>query len=297
MRKVTSFFSTLTAVVFLLTAGQCVLFPDPHRLYYSTIGNNNWYAGFLSVSLPAGVALLLAKQKRSKAERALLVLYLMLALVSCVLVKSMSVILFLVPLAVLAVLFRFSVSGNEALAANARRLFTLAVYAIVPVCVLTLLLQLVYPFSDLFGSGRGVIWNAARQLLQTFSVRQWLFGTGQDLFYQATCADAAIHAQLESVFPGFRVTNAHAELLHMLVTQGLAGVCTYLALLFYTLKRALKELYVENRTVALCCILVIASYLATGTVTFRHVLSAPFVYMLAGVCWGSDASAFTGSSR
>ena len=276
------------AIGLLITIVQCLFFPDPDRYFFSTVGNSNWYAGFLSVILPAGLAVLMTKKKTEKREALLLSVFLAVAVIVCVLIRSLSVYLFLFTDAVLVLLWKLSVSAGEPLARISGKLFRIAVFLIIPVSVAVLLLQLFFPFPEAFGNNRGIIWSVAGQLIKTFRAKEWLAGTGQDLFFQATSADAARMTYLESVFRGQSVTNAHAELLNMLVTGGLACVCTYLALLVFTLRHARKEPGGQNRDLALCTILVTASYLAHQTVSFRQVLATPFLYIMMGICFSKE---------
>lgn len=280
------------AVVHLITVIQCLFFPERGRFFFSTVGNANWYAGFLSVFLPLGVAFLITDDKKSRVRRIFYVVCLVLSLLACVLQQSASVFLSLAVTGMLVLFRKLAQSAKERRRALGARLFRAAVLLAVPVCVIVLFLQMLYPFPGSFGNNRGLLWDATRQILHTFTPREWLFGTGQDTFYNLVSEHASVADSLTAVYGDARVTNAHAELLQMLVTQGLAGLCTWLAFLFYVLRHALREMGGPGRDAALCCILVTLSYLANQTVSFRQVLSTPFVLILAGICFSRDAIKF-----
>ena len=72
-----------------------------------------------------------------------------------------------------------------------------------------------------FSQGRSDIWASLWAGIQNFTAREWLFGQG---FF----ADSRLVAEYSRA--GQDIHNAHNELLHLLATQGIVGLCVYIGL-------------------------------------------------------------------
>lgn len=74
-----------------------------------------------------------------------------------------------------------------------------------------------------FSQGRSDIWATLWAGMKQFTLGEWLFGRGY-------FGDAALLAEHSDA--GQKIHNAHNELLHLVTTQGLVGLCVYAGLWF-----------------------------------------------------------------
>ena len=82
-------------------------------------------------------------------------------------------------------------------------------------------------------------------------------------------------------FGGDMLTNAHCELLTVLIERGFIGACIYLGLfisIFYDVLWAK-----ERENAAIACALPIFSYFVYSQISFSQVTATPYVYILIGI--------------
>ncbi len=87
-----------------------------------------------------------------------------------------------------------------------------------------------------WGSYRGEIWRQCVQLFKEFSWKEKLFGIGPEALQNVTVSG--------EVFQGKKLDQAHNEYLHYLLTSGICGMVSYVALLgtvIYTTVRKCKD--------------------------------------------------------
>lgn len=152
--------------------------------------------------------------------------------------------------------------------------------------LLLLFVQMFYPFDADFGNGRGVIWEIASGLYRSMPLSKRIFGIGQDCFYAYALSDPHATELMTAHFGYLRLTNAHSELLTLLVNQGIAGVFSYLFFLWISLRTAVKGAFsadAKRRTFALASLFVILALLLVQTMTFRQVTATPYLFVAAGM--------------
>ena len=131
--------------------------------------------------------------------------------------------------------------------------------------------------DDSFGNGRGMTYRAAMMLLTQMNPLQKLIGVGQDCFSVYAYSIPQIANDLWQYFGNDRLTNAHNEVLTMLVNQGLIGTLLYLGIFgayLYRVGKSAKNSYSISIAVAVIC------YLVHNTVSFANVLNLPFLIIL-----------------
>ncbi len=74
-----------------------------------------------------------------------------------------------------------------------------------------------------WGSYRGEIWRQCAQLFREFSWKEKLFGIGPEALQNVTASG--------KIFQGKKLDQAHNEYLHYLITSGICGMVSYIALL------------------------------------------------------------------
>lgn len=101
--------------------------------------------------------------------------------------------------------------------------FLLGALGVVAMVVVDPTQLLGFDVSDIrsFSQGRSDLWTSLWRGIMDFTPAEWLFGRGY-------FADSLLVAEYN--IAGQPVHNAHNELLHLLTTQGIVGLCAYVAL-------------------------------------------------------------------
>ena len=291
--------------------------------FLSTIGNIDWYAGYLAVFLPlwAGdlVRVLLRTKNRIRGRNCVLqvlhVLFLCLGLVlgiwSALTQGTDSCLLSLGGMAaVLLIAISGRAGGTFGKAVSA--VLTAFICFLFFLCLLAAAIHacaesgwgsgviawLYYKFSVDFragwGNGRGAVWRIAGRLFRDLPFRRKLFGIGPDGFAAWEMSHPAVADMVSQYFGPLRLTNAHCGLFTALIDEGalyaasLAGF--YLSFLMGCL-RAYSRTEKDNssaaapgrRAAALTGALLLVSCAAGQMFTFRTVVSEPFLWSFAGI--------------
>ena len=310
--------------------------------FLATIGNVNWYAGFLSIFVPMGVGLLSA-QKRFSFKFYLCLAYVCLGVMALLTQGSDSAVLviagtyaallvfclrdrdsfrgFLVQLTVLGIVMelcrvlttvfdgRYGYDDSLAvrlcdmrigmiLVALALLLYRLSrlfeeikmpwkekTYGIMAAVIMAAgaiagVVYLMLNFDLSYGNSRGVIWSISLDMFNGLSPWRKMVGVGQDCFYQYAYSDPVTAESLLNIFNGNRLTNAHCELLTILIERGILGVVSYLFLFGVALLHFRQNK--RERNILLFALPVIA-YFCYGLVSFSQIMSTPYFFMMLGM--------------
>ena len=136
-------------------------------------------------------------------------------------------------------------------------------------------------FGDDFGNGRGIIWRMCTEIYMGLSPWQKLVGIGQDCLDSYAMNDPYWSSSFYNVFEGAVLTNAHCELLTVLIERGLLGAITYLGLFIATIYQLVK--CKEKESAAVICALPIFSYFIYDQISFMQVTSMPYCFILIGI--------------
>ena len=90
--------------------------------------------------------------------------------------------------------------------------------------------------DDAWGTNRGFMWRRSIEIFREASWKDKLLGTGPDTFYAAF----APYFQELAQYGDSSTNAAHNEYIHYLITQGLAGLGAYLAVLIAGIANALR---------------------------------------------------------
>ncbi len=310
--------------------------------FLATIGNINWYAGYLSIFVPIGVGFT-AGEKRFSKRFWFGVAYTVLGLIALLTQGSDSAALilagtygallifslkdregfrsFLMQMAILGAVmevtglltrlldewYAFNDSlmtvichrhvGLIILAASLlfyrlsrlfeeismpwkEKLYEKAAMALLSVAVIACTVYFIRGFDYSFGNNRGLIWSMSLDIFGSMSPWQKLVGVGQDCFYDFAYSDPVMAESLFNVFEGGQLTNAHCELITILVERGLLGVCSYLFLFGTALWHFWQNK--RERSILLFALPVIA-YFCNGLVSFSQIMSTPYFFMMLGM--------------
>lgn len=309
--------------------------------FLATIGNINWYVGFLSIFVPAGVGLTYLQKPGSKSFFAC-GLYTVAGLIALllqgadsgllVILGAYGLLLFL-SLSDRASFHRFLaqalIFGLSAEIVNLMMLFNPGAYnyeenvlialcsnhiglvivalsfflcrlsafldetgflwkktlyrkvycgLIITIVAIIALITAIGKIPYNFGNGRLFIWQISFDMFLNLSSWQKIFGVGQDCYYSYAYHNPMWADSLLNVLEGDRLTNAHCELLTILVERGIVGATLYYGFIVYSLKRIIKK-----ERAAIICSLPIISYLLNSLVSFSTPVSTTFLFMAIGI--------------
>ncbi len=108
-----------------------------------------------------------------------------------------------------------------------------------------------------------------------------LIGSGPDTFWFLASDHPDILEIIKEGFHKIRLTNAHCEILTILVNQGILGLLSYIGIsvtLFVTLKKKLKE-----NPEFMMFLLMIIMYHSNNLISFEQITSTPFFYLVSGI--------------
>lgn len=310
--------------------------------FVATIGNINWYSGFLSVFVPIGVGIMYIKKPFStyfflsgiytllglvallmqgSDGAALILVATYTLLLACSLGKRESFRAFLVQLGVLGIamtivdvlmlfwgssytydsniliqccemhvggillaavffVYRISRLFEEISVSWYRKLYSVFLAVFVVGGLGAAATYIVLNFSDSFGNGRGIIWRMSLEMFMGLSPWQKAVGVGQDCFYSYAMNSPVWAESFRNVFGNYRLTNAHCELLTIMVERGLLGTFVHLGLFVAAIAELIKAQ--EKESIAIVYALPIISYFAFNLVSFAQPTSTPYVFICLG---------------
>lgn len=152
-------------------------------------------------------------------------------------------------------------------------------------------------FNERFGSERGVAYKATIDGLRELPFIGILFGVGPDAFVEYVYSVPTIDNYLRSIWPNQPLTNAHCEMLNMLVNEGIIGMLVYLGIFLSFLtntirgtvgQKALPSSDSEHRLLKLCISLSIFCYLVHNLISFGQVMNTPYIFILMGISRAID---------
>ncbi|MBQ8538853.1 MAG: O-antigen ligase family protein [Ruminococcus sp.] len=134
-------------------------------------------------------------------------------------------------------------------------------------------------FDDRWGTHRGFMWiNGIKDYLQ-FDFAHIIFGSGCDTFYHVF---EPHFEELSIRFNNGSTNNIHSEYLNYLVTQGVAGLASYLAIIITCVYRALKTS--KNNELVLIFVFPVIAYCAQAVVNIYSPIVTPFLFIFIALC-------------
>ena len=297
-----SYVFAVFAVICILVCTLCIinrLGGDPLGMYkdmpayvsedfVSTIGNRNMTSCFCCLTAPLFAVMFI------NTKTALRFLYLasaVFAVAAMVFCDSMSGLLGLVPTAVIIALFYLRVSDKP----YAKKLFwiLLGVFAAVIIAFIAMFVYFTFfdtrtkltgfmkffRFKYRWGTHRGYIWKKSFAIFSRFSLKDKLFGCGPDTFYSAF---ESYFAELERRFGEASCNAAHNEFLNYLITTGIFGFASYLALMGSVIVRVFKA--AKHEPLALAFAASVVCYLIQSTVNIATAITLPLMFIFAAIC-------------
>ncbi len=135
-------------------------------------------------------------------------------------------------------------------------------------------------FDRYWGNGRGAAWMAGGKVFAAMPPARKLVGAGPDSFENIVYDDPWAAEVLCSVFGTSRLTNAHNELLTVLVNTGICGALSYAAIFLTAILRQFRG--GRHEKLLLVSAVSILAYTVHNAVSFQQVVSTPAVFVLIG---------------
>lgn len=146
----------------------------------------------------------------------------------------------------------------------------------------------VFTFNAEWGSKRGATWSVGARCFWEQDLLHKLLGVGPDcmadFLYSAggiEGASAALTEDARAMFVNQRLTNAHGELLTVLVDMGILGMLTFGGMLFSAVGRFLRAR--GQNCFAAACGLCVLAYLANNIWSFQQSMSLATIAVVLGM--------------
>lgn len=136
-----------------------------------------------------------------------------------------------------------------------------------------------FNWNDAWGNGRGRIWRFGVKLYAEAKPLYKLLGVGPDCFHSYVAAYYGEEAEL--LWGAKQLTNAHNELLTMLINGGLFGAAAYAGIYVTSVRRIVRACGQEVLMAGLAAAVV--SYMCYNFFCYQQVLCTPFVFICMGI--------------
>lgn len=150
----------------------------------------------------------------------------------------------------------------------------------------------IFTFNDTWGSNRGATWRIGLKCFAEQDGLHKLVGVGPDCMadYLYKGSSEELLTDVKTAFENKRLTNAHNEILTLLVNTGLCGALSFAGFFIVLLKMLLQAF--EKKTYAAACGLCLLGYMANNIWSFQQSLSISTIFVIMGL-----GASFLGEER
>lgn len=146
-----------------------------------------------------------------------------------------------------------------------------------------------FRFDDAWGTDRGYVWKRLMRIFSDASLKEKIFGFGED-----TVSVVLIEKYLSEMRSqlGYLFDNAHNEYLHYLISIGLFGLGSYLAVLLSTLLSYRKR---KLNILQKALLLSVVGYMVQSVFNIIQPISTPFIFITVALirCHCEDTKSTT----
>ena len=133
-------------------------------------------------------------------------------------------------------------------------------------------------FNDIWGTHRGFMWIRSIWIFGDASFIEKLFGVGPDMFYSAFSP----YFDDLSKYGDSSTNAAHNEYLNYLITIGITGLLSYLAIVCGTIKNAVK--YAKENPMLIACVSAVICYAVQSVVNLYQPITTPLFFIFIALC-------------
>ncbi len=134
-----------------------------------------------------------------------------------------------------------------------------------------------FMFNSDWGSNRGATWMTGLQVFKGMGFKDKLFGVGPDMFYQAVYNNEEAYAISYERFGESRLTNAHNELITILVNTGFLGLASFIYMNVAAIREFIKRS--DKNPYMIMFALSMIMYLANNVFSFEQIINVPFYFL------------------
>ena len=128
-------------------------------------------------------------------------------------------------------------------------------------------------FNENWGTGRGDLWKKAFDAFSQLPLNKKLFGAGEDT-YALLLTDKLGYSEIKTGRAYY--DNAHNEFIQHLLSIGILGLASYVALALYAIRSAIKS----DSTAGNALLIPILAFLCQSTVNILQPITSPFIFVL-----------------
>lgn len=133
-------------------------------------------------------------------------------------------------------------------------------------------------FNDKWGTHRGFMWIRSIWIFGDASFIEKLFGVGPDMFYTAF---QPYFSELSKYGDG-STNAAHNEYINYLITIGITGLASYLAIVGGTIANAVK--YAEKNPMTIVAVSAVICYAVQSVVNLYQPITTPLFFIFIAIC-------------
>ncbi len=138
-------------------------------------------------------------------------------------------------------------------------------------------------FNDGWGSSRGVTWSDGLRIWSSFDIKRKLLGAGPDCFAAYAYSHGEIGTLFRSQFADARLTNAHNEVLTILVGQGLLGATVFLGMTAAGILEGYRGIRSGGYPEGLLFLTAVMSAFVYNLFSFEQIMITPYLYLMLGL--------------
>lgn len=136
-------------------------------------------------------------------------------------------------------------------------------------------------FDEDWGNGRGAAFNCGINAYRSMDTLHKIVGIGTDCFADYVYDIPEFADRLADRFVNLRLTNAHNELLTILVNTGVLGIVCYAGLFLSAFVRYTRMAF--KQPMLYLCVVSILAYIMHNMVSFQQILNAPYIFIVIGI--------------
>ena len=136
-------------------------------------------------------------------------------------------------------------------------------------------------FDEDWGNGRGAAFNCGINAYRSMDTLHKIVGIGPDCFADYVYDIPELADRLADRFVNLRLTNAHNELLTLLVDTGVFGAACYVGIFLSAFVRYMRMAH-KQPLLYLCAVSILA-YIMHNMVSFQQVLNVPYIFIMIGI--------------
>ena len=136
-------------------------------------------------------------------------------------------------------------------------------------------------FNDTWGSNRGATFKNGWLNFKGMTFFEKLFGAGPDCFYFRLCDNKEAFEYATAKWGESRLTNAHNEIITLLVNIGILGTGCFIALNAFAISLFCK--WGKKSPCIYSFALIIVAYLANNMFSFEQIINTPLYFLMLGI--------------